>query len=284
MKYKLSLIAFAALTSVAAQAADWSDTSLTYRHGSKFAEPFGTNDITKNIYGLSHVSGYKYGSNFFNVDMLMSNGKDPASVGSSTGAQEVYIVYRHTLDLEKVSGKSFKSGMVRGLGATAGFDYNTKADAGYNSKKQMLVAGPTLMLDVPGYLNVSLLQLWESNAPYSGYTHISKPRYDYDAHPMIGLVWGIPFSVASVPLSFEGFANFISAKGKNEYGDQTKAETLIDMQVMYDMSSAVGAGKNTFKVGAEYQYWKNKFGNDASGAAGPGAFAKTPMLRAEYHF
>jgi hypothetical protein len=39
MKYKLSLIAFAALTSVAAQAADWSDTSLTYRHGSKFAEP-----------------------------------------------------------------------------------------------------------------------------------------------------------------------------------------------------------------------------------------------------
>jgi nucleoside-specific outer membrane channel protein Tsx len=101
---------------------------------------------------------------------------------------------------------------------------------------------------------------------------------------MIGLAWGIPFSVVSVPLSFEGFANFIAAKGKDEFGANTKPETLIDMQVMYDMSGAFGAGKNTFKAGLEYQYWKNKFGNDASGPAGSGAFAKTPMIRAEYHF
>ena len=38
-----------------------------------------------------------------------------------------------------------------------------------------------------------------------------------------------------------------------------------------------------FKLGIEYQYWKNKFGNSAS-IAGPGSFAKTPMIRAEYHF
>ena len=34
-------------------------------------------------------------------------------------------------------------------------DINTKDDAGYNSKKRMLVAGPTLMLDVPGFFNLS---------------------------------------------------------------------------------------------------------------------------------
>ncbi len=287
MKYKLSLIAFAALTSVAAQAADWSDTALTYRRGSKFAEPFGTNDISKNIVGLTHVSGYKYGTNFFNVDMLMSNSKDPASSGSTEGAREVYVVYRNTVDLEKATGKSFKASGVRGLGVTAGFDFNTKTDVGYNSKKEMFVVGPTLMLDVPGFLNVSLLALFESNAPSN--SGLVAKRYNYDTHPMIGLAWGIPFSVASVPLSFEGFANFITAKGKNEFGGDTAAETNIDMQVMYDMSSAVGAGKNTFKVGLEYQYWKNKFGNPTtatvtSSNAGPGAFAKTPMIRAEYHF
>ena len=48
---------------------------------------------------------------------------------------------------------------------------------GYNSKKRMLVAGPTLMFDVPGMLNVGLNGLWESNAPYSGYTGVSTPRY-----------------------------------------------------------------------------------------------------------
>lgn len=284
MKMKSTALVLACVCAASAQAADWSDTSVSLRHGTQFAEPYGSNDITKNIVALTHVSGYKYGTNFFNADLLMSNSKDPASPGSTSGAQEVYVVYRNTLDLEKATGKSFKWGMVRGLGVTAGFDFNTKSDAGYNSKKQMLVAGPTLMLDVPGFLNVSLLQLWESNAPYNAFTNTSVKRFHYNPHPMVNLAWGIPFSVGPVPLSFEGFANFITSKGKDEFGGNTKAETNIDMQIMYDMSAAVGAGKNTFKVGVEYQYWRNKFGNDHKGPAGPGAFAKTPMVRAEYHF
>jgi nucleoside-specific outer membrane channel protein Tsx len=283
MKKKIALVAMAAFA-VGAQAAEWSDTSISMRHGSKFAEPFNTNAITKNIVGLTHVSGYKYGTNFFNADMLLSNQKDPASAGSDTGAHEVYVVYRNTVDFEKVSGKSFKTTGVRGLGFTGGFDFNTKTDAGYNSKKEMLVAGPTVMFDVPGFLNVSLLQLWESNSPYSTFTNSGVGRYHYQPHPMLSASWGIPFNVGSVALSFEGFANVISSKGNNEFGVATATETNIDMQVMYDMSSSIGAAPKTFKVGAEYQYWKNKFGNDYTGAAGKGAFAKTPMVRAEYHF
>ena len=265
----------------ATQAADWSDTSLSYRYGTKFAEPFNKEDITKNIVNLSHASGYKYGSNFFSADLLMSNSKDPAYAGASTGAQETYVVYRHTLDIGKVSGQSFKFGPLRGLGFTAGFDYNTKDDAGYNSKKRMLVAGPTVMFDVPGFLNVSVLQLWESNAPYSTFSHTGVARYSYDPHPMLTASWGIPLGAG---FSFSGFGNYIAAKGKNEFGVGTKPETNIDMQLMYDLSPVVGAANNTFKVGLEYQWWKNKFGNNASGAAGKGAFAKTPMVRAEYHF
>jgi nucleoside-specific outer membrane channel protein Tsx len=141
----------------ASQAAEWSDTYIGYRYGTQFAEPFLGNDITKNIFNLSHVSGYKYGTNFFNADILLSDSNDPASATSTEGAHEVYVVYRHTLDLGKTTGKSFKFGPVKGVGLTAGFDYNNKNDAGYNSKKHMLVAGPTLMMDVPGFLNVSLL-------------------------------------------------------------------------------------------------------------------------------
>ena len=267
---------------IAVHAAEWSDTSISYRYGTQFAEPFNSNAISKDILGLTHVSGYKYGSNFFNVDLLLSDKKDPASAGSTNGAQEAYVVYRHTLDLGKVTGSPFKFGPMRGVGIDAGFDFNVKTDAGYNSKKRMVVAGPSLMMDVPGFLNVSLLELWESNAPYSTFSSTSTPRYSYKPHMMLNLAWGIP--LGSLPLSFEGFANFIAAKGKNEFGGSTAAETNIDMQVMYDMSGAVGAGKNSFKLGLEYQYWKNKFGNDASGPAGKGAFAKTPMIRAEYHF
>ncbi len=278
------LFGAAAACSLIAHGADWSDTSIGYRTGSQYAEPFNSKDISKDIINLNHVSGYKYGSNFFNADVLFSDSSDPSSAGAGTGAHEVYVVYRNTLDLGKFTGQDMKFGPFRGVGLVGGFDVNTKTDAGYNSKKRMLVAGPVLMADVPGFLNVAFLMLWESNAPYSTFSGKATPRYSYDVHPMINLAWGIPFSVGSVPLSFEGFANFIAAKGKNEFGADTAAETNIDMQVMYDIGAALDGKKNTFKIGFEYQYWKNKFGNDASGAAGKGAYAKTPMIRFEYHF
>jgi nucleoside-specific outer membrane channel protein Tsx len=86
-------------------------------------------------------------------------------------------------------------------------------------------------------------------------------------------------------VSFEGYANFIAPKGRDETGNQTAAETNIDLQFMYDLGSAMGSAKNTFRAGLEYQYWHNKFGNSNStvGAAG-GNTASTPMLRLEYHF
>lgn len=283
LRRKSLITALCALSvSSAAMAADWSDTSIGYRYGTKFAEPFEGNHIIKNIVNLTHVSGYKYGTNFFNADVLLSNYKDPANSHTSEGAHEVYIVYRHTLDMSKVTGKSLKFGPVNSVGLTAGFDYNNKNDAGYNSRKHMLVAGPTLMMDVPGFMNISLLELWESNAPCNTYTNTCVNRYSYDPHPMLTAAWGIP--IGSSGWSFEGFANLIASKGTDEFGAKTKPETNIDMQLMYDMSSLVGAGKGTFKVGPEYQYWKNKFGTDHKGPAGSGAFAKTPMIRAEYHF
>lgn len=277
---RLFAIAFACACLPAA--AQWSDTSIGVRHGTKFREPFIAEDITKTIVDLQHASGYKYGTNFFNVDLLMSDHNDPASPGSSAGAQEAYVVYRHFLDAGKVMGRDFKAGPIRGWGLTAGFDWNTKNDAGYNSRKRMLVLGPTVSFDVPGFLNVGVLELWESNAPSNDYTATSVPRYHYDAHPMLTAAWSIP--VASLPLSFEGYADFIASKGKDEFGSQTAPETHFDVQLMWNAGALVGAPPMTWRVGVEYEYWKNKFGNSWHGPAGHGAFAETPMVRAEYHF
>jgi nucleoside-specific outer membrane channel protein Tsx len=250
-----------------AAAAEWSDTSIGYRYGTKFQEPYNGQDITKSILNLTHVSGYKWGSNFFNVDMLMSNGKD-------NNAQEVYVVYRNTVDLGKVTGKNYAFGPVKGVGITGGFDFNSKNDPGYASKKRMLVVGPTLSMDVPGFLNIGVYELFESNKPV-GITS----RYTYKSHPMLGLAWGIP--VGGSGFAFEGFMNYIASKGTDEFGGPTAPETNIDAQLMYDLGPLMGGAKNTFRVGFEYQYWRNKFGNPHSV---PGSLAKTPMIRAEYHF
>ena len=265
----------------------WSDNSISWRYGNQFREPFNNQDISKNIISLTHADGYKYGSNFLNVDELISDSADPATATSNAGAIETYIVYRSTLDIGKISGHEIKACFVRGLGITGGFDFNNKRDADYNSRKRMLVLGPTIMMDVPGYLNVSLLELWESNNPSisSGAFNPGYPadRYYYTPHPMLSAVWGIP--LGSLPLSFEGYANFIAAKGVDETGHNTVPETDIDMQVMYDLHAVTGAAKNAVRAGLEYQYWRNKFGNaDSTVAPAGGNVASTPMIRLEYHF
>ena len=274
----LAATAVLAAAAANAPAAEWSDNSIGWRYGTKFAEPFEGNDIHKNIIDFQHVSGYKYGSNFLNVDLLMSDRNDPADgIQGREGAQEAYVVYRNTIDIGKVFDKEFKyGGIIRGIGATVGFDWNTKND-GYGSRKRMLVLGPTLMMDVPGFMNISVHELWESNAP-NGITD----RYSYDPHLNLDIAWGIP--IGDSPFAFEGYFDWIASKGKDEFGGDTAPETHLDMQIMLDVGRVLGGPKKTFRLGLEYEYWKNKFGNNHNGPAGSGAFAKTPMIRAEYHF
>ena len=285
MTKKIHLAAGAALllSCAAGHAADWSDTSISWRYGTRFAEPYNPEHIKKHIFALTHASGYKYGSNFFNVDLLQSDETDPASLTQSEGAQEAYIVYRHLLDIGALRGTEMRYGPVKGVGVTFGFDWNTKNDVGYNSRKRMLVAGPTLMWDVPGFLNTSVLLLRESNAPSGAFPPISNVngRYTYDTHAALAVNWGIPVAER---LSFEGYGMFIAAKGQDEVGFGTGAETNIDMALMYDVGAHFGQPKNRFRVGLEYQFWNNKFGNTRATTGGRGQRASTPMVRAEYHF
>ncbi len=285
--WKIVSIVLLGYCSTPAMALDWSNNSISWRYGSNFREPFNNQAISKHIVSLTHASGYRYGSNYLNIDLLKSDNKDPIRANSNTGAEEIYLVYRHTLDIGSVSGQDLKFGPVRGVGISAGIDLNSKSDAGYNSRKQMFALGPTVMMDVPGFLNFSLLALWESNNPgvSAGAFNPGYPawRYRYATHAMLNAVWSIP--VGSLPLSFEGFANLIAPKGRDETGSQTATETNIDMQLMYDLSAATGVADKTFRAGIEYQYWHNKFGNSSNkvGALG-GNTASTPMIRFEYIF
>jgi len=74
MYKQLAVLALAALGTQQASAADWSDTSIGYRYGTKFAEPYNPNDIKKHIVSWTYADGYKYGGNYMNVDFLASAG------------------------------------------------------------------------------------------------------------------------------------------------------------------------------------------------------------------
>ncbi len=285
MTKKLTTAACAALLccSAPATAQDWSDNALSYRYGTRFAEPFNPGHIKKHVLAFTHASGYRYGSNYLNLDLLKSDSTDPRSLGSSSGAREAYLLYRHTLDIGALRGSEIRFGKVKGVGLTAGFDVNHKDDVGYNSRKRMLVLGPTLMWDVPGFLNTSILWLRESNAPSGPFPPIAnvRGRYTYDTHPMFGASWGIPVLDG---WSFEGFLNVIAAKGLDETGAPTSAETNLDLALMHDIGPRLGYPKKRIRVGVGYQFWNNKFGNARATTGGAGQRASTPMLRADVHF
>ena len=137
------------------QAATWSDTFVGYRYGTEFREPTNTRAVEKHVLQLTHASGYSVGQNFINVDMLQSDKADPAS-GSTNGATEFYLTYRHQVHLGKLLDKRLAFGPVKEVAITAGFDLNTK-NTRFAPRKRLLVVGPTLKFDVPGFLDVSLL-------------------------------------------------------------------------------------------------------------------------------
>ncbi|MEY5099893.1 MAG: hypothetical protein RJA36_2612 [Pseudomonadota bacterium] len=272
-----TLAALSLLSATAAQAADWSDTYLGYRYGTEFREPTNANHISKDIVQFTHASGYKLGSNFLNVDTLMSDSKDPANGANSKGAQEIYITYRNQLSMGKAFDLPTKVGPLSDVALTAGFDFNSKNTA-FAPNKRALVFGPTLKFDVPGFLDVGLWYYREQN--HKGVGSPPNPNVTFDGALMLSTSWGIPFQAGGAPMKFQGFLNYIGSKGLDYNNKSTAPETLMRTSVMLDVGQVVYGRKNSVWAGIGYEYWNNKFGNQP----GVGTRVSAPQLQLEVHF
>ncbi len=275
------VIALAVGSSVPAAADDFSDTFIGYRYGTRFREPNNPNDIAKNIVQFSHASTYRYGSNYLNIDYFKSDSKDPASGADSGGAAELYLTYRHQLQYGRVTGTPLAFGVIRDVALTAGFDLNTK-DTTMGPRKQVIVVGPTVKFDVPGFLDVGVWYYRERN--HCGIPPCLEPgahsEITSDPTYIVNATWGIPFEVGSVPLKFQGFVNFVGSKGKDYTNHDTAKETLMRTSLMVDVGQVVAGHKGTVFVGVGYEYWHNKYGNPP----GVGTRQSAPQLQVEWHF
>lgn len=277
MKQTLSRLPLAlalSCASLAASAAEWSDNAVSYRYGADFSEPGNPGDVRKNILGFTHVSGYKWGSNFLNADLLMSDKSDPAN-NSTAGAQEVYLVYANQLHLGKITGSKFEFGPVKDFAWTNGFDFNSKNTA-FAPRVRKFMTGPTVKFGgALGWADLSLLYYKEKN-----HNGIVGTSVDFDPTFRIAAAWGLAFDAGPVPMKFNGFMNYTGAKGKDGFGNETDPETWMDAFLMVDVGKLVSGQKDTFLAGVGYEYVNNKFGS-ASGSNG--AKTNTAMVKLEWH-
>ena len=266
----------AAVAAGGAAAADFSDTFIGYRYSSSYTEPGIAVDVPKHIYQLGHFSVYKYGTNFFNLDILRSLKNDPACCGvNASQAQELYLSYKHALSYNRITGSKLSMGPMNDVRLTFGFDAGAK-DTRFAPRPLKLMIGPTANFGLPsGFLDVSLLYYKETNN-----NGIVSREVDFDPTWQLGAVWGVPFTLGT-PAIFKGFVSITGEKGKDGFGNDTATETLLRTSVQWDLGGLVGLNKGTLFAGVGYEYWKNKFGNQASV---PGSKTSAPTLHAEWHF
>jgi hypothetical protein len=157
-----------------------------------------------------------------------------------------------------------------------GVDLNAK-DAAFRPKKRLLVVGPQVRIAVPtGFLNVAFncSREWNHNGIVGRNVRFD-PAFEMEA------AWGMPFRLYGASWKFSGFFNYIAPKGRDGFGARTRAEILTRPELTFDLGELLGTRKGVFEIGAVYEYWRNKFGNDH--AVVPGAFAKTPMVIVRIH-
>jgi len=285
----LAALALVAMASVPAAAANWSDMYLGYQFSSQFRDPGLIGTVQKNRFELSGVAGWDYGTNFFDVNMLAANHKDPANdtygqpQAGVPGDTEVYVVYRSSFDLGKIFKTKMAFGPVREVDFTVGFDFDS-TDNQFASNKKFIMAGPQFGFNISkGFWNLGVAACREIN-----YNGVVQQEVNFKTGFMVFTAWDKAFQLG-VPMVWKGWANYLGAKGKDGFGADTKPETLGDTYLLADISSVFGRKKGAIFIGPGFEYWNNKFGgvNVTAPAATPwlnNQQVNAFMLAAEFHF
>lgn len=268
-------VALALFSAGEAAALEWMNNSVGFRYGQQFTNPNNPNKFAKRIYSFTHASGYQYGSNFFNLDVFLSDNRDPRK-GTDHGGSEVYAVYRHQLFASRVFDQKQGDGLIKDYAFTAGFDVNRNNNRA-SSNKRAIVFGPTLKFNTVGVLDLSLLYYRERNQ--TGIPGARHEEMTSDGTYNLNLTWLRPFQVGDHAAKFQGYINHVGEKGEDYNNKDTAAETLMRTSLMV----AARPGKNikpNLWFGVGYEYWHNKFGVDG----GRGSRTSTPTLNMEFSF
>jgi hypothetical protein len=250
------------------------DNAITYYHAFNATDP-GTSVTAKNVAEYTHFDVWKYGTNFFDIQGLQSDNRDPASPcvpgQGCIGAVEVYALFRSTLGFNELSGtKMFSAGPLKDVSFEFGADANTENNP-FTPEKKDAVAGLQFAFALPykGFFNVSPMFYQEWN--HEGLFPIStaaaypagfgrsvqfQPTYDVE------LVYSQPLGFLPVPLKVNGFTNIHGPKGSDGFGTPTKEEVLSETHLTLDAGQMLAGKPNWIDLWAGYRYWYNKFGAD----------------------
>lgn len=208
-----------------AGSATFSSTNIQYLYGNKYE----LGDKARSIVTLEHVNAWKYGDNFFFVDITNPNRK-----GDATGT-EFYGEISPRLSLGALIGKPLSFGPVKDVLITTTMEVGDAGSGFHNYLYGIAV-------------DLNILPVAQINYYV---------RHEIDAGTALGsqltLVWLAPFKAGPLAMTFEGFFDYA-------WGNEPKEDNIVaGPRLLVDVGNFFGA-PGALQAGVEYQYWKNKFG------------------------
>jgi len=267
------------------------DTTVSYRHEFSATDPGSAVKFPKEIAGLTHVDAYAYGTNFFNIDFLQSNGFDPmapalqaatapyTNYGAGGASMELYALYRGTLSGNALShSKMFSFGFLKDISLSFGGDGESQNTA-FAPHKRDLVGGIQFSFDVPGYLTLAVHAYKEWN--HNGLTQVGGPLaflspgptsyfnpfnggVSFRVTPEFEATYAQPLTFTGLPLTFSGFTNVVMPKGKDGFGNNTRTEILTSERLTLDIGQLTFGKPHVLDWFVGYKFWWDKFGNNAT--------------------
>jgi len=214
-----------------AGAAQWSSTNVQYLYGDSYTNVGTDQEVSASIITLEHVNGWKYGDNFYFVDITNPDR------GASDLATGYYGELSPRISFGKLTGKDLSFGIVKDVLIT------TTAEIGSGFHNYLY--GVAVDLDIPK-TPVAQINTYVRN-------EVGGPNTD--SGYQVTLVWLTPFNIGNLSFAFEGFFDYAFDQ------DHVEDNIITAPRLLLDLGKTWGA-EGVLQAGIEYQIWRNKFGID----------------------
>jgi hypothetical protein len=256
--------------------------TVSYWYGANYRTPFvlkpGTfqpANIQRHSLEYKHADSWALGYNFVDVNLSKSDMSEPAS-GGGDGATEAYVTIRSGFGLNEITGsRAFQFGPVRNVALEVGANLQTK-NSEFAPSERTLYFGPNFEMKMPrGYFKVGLhlRKEWVHEGTLGKVAN-------YDPNFNIEPSWLIPFTIGKAHLTYSGFADYNTPKGKDTFGTDTASEFLIRSAVSVDIGALMLNRAQLVELNGGLWYWHNEYGKPASQ---PGATQTTPIIGLTFH-
>lgn len=206
---------------------DWTSTNIQALYGNDFE--LGVDERT--TFTIEHANGWKYGSNFFFVDVIDRN-----DVGI-----EVYAEAYTYLSLKKTTGYTIPIPGLNDISLFGGINISNKPEEDHF---KAYIGG--LSFDFSN----SVFKLLQIDVAAYKADNVSG-KYGFQITP----VWELPFEIGVAKFRFRGFTDF----RLGHTTDSGHFNVLAQPQLLLDVGHFAGFSDSVY-IGAEYSLWHNKFG------------------------